>query len=204
MRQPVPMKLPADPPTIPMTPDCSWEGCSAEPCAKELKRCLATASLMSGSQATTALALSVKCNQQMGAFTFAGEIMSRLLQMGYFLLLGTLCLVPIQKTARTIESSTNRSTVQTRPTDNPIPSTFLNLQVLPKDIPKRDLVGIMKQFSITFGVRCSYCHSVSDDLTEGRFDSDEKPTKQKARELMKTLIEMGKSRGPSEPAPAEK
>jgi hypothetical protein len=75
----------------------------------------------------------------------------------------------------------------TRPKSNPIPDQFFNLRVLPKDITKGKLVDMMKQFAITFGVRCSYCHAVSDDLTEGSFDSDEKPTKVKARELIKTI-----------------
>jgi hypothetical protein len=70
---------------------------------------------------------------------------------------------------------------------NPIPDRFVNLQVLPKDIKKPQLVGIMKQFCITFNVRCLHCHSVSDDLTQGSFDSDEKETKQKARELFKLI-----------------
>jgi len=78
----------------------------------------------------------------------------------------------------------------------------VNLQVLSKDISKRDLVGIMKQFSTTFNMRCSHCHSVSDDLTEGSFDSEEKPQKQKARELMKSIIENGKPRASLVPAVA--
>jgi hypothetical protein len=131
-----------------------------------------------------------------------GEIMRRLLQTGCFLLLGTVIVVMIQAASRAAESSTNQSGVQTRPKDNPIPNTFVNLQVLSKDISKRDLVGIMKQFSTTFNVRCSYCHSVSDDLTEGSFDSEEKPQKQKARELMKSIIENGKPRASLLPAAA--
>jgi len=75
-----------------------------------------------------------------------------------------------------------------RPKENPIPDAFVNLQVLPKDISKRELVGMMKQFSIIFSVRCSYCHAVSDDLTQGSFDSDEKEAKKKARELIRTLM----------------
>jgi hypothetical protein len=74
-----------------------------------------------------------------------------------------------------------------RPKDHPIPDTFTNLQVLPKDISKPQLVSVMKQFSMTFNVRCLYCHAVSDDLTEGSFDSDEKETKRKARELLKAI-----------------
>jgi len=116
----------------------------------------------------------------------------RLLQTGCFLLLGTMIVVMIQEASRAAEMSTNQKVVQTRPKDNPIPDTFVNLQVLPKDISKRDLVGVMKQFSVTFNVRCSNCHSVSDDLTEGNFDSDEKPAKLKARELIKNIIELGK------------
>lgn len=78
----------------------------------------------------------------------------------------------------------------TRPKTNPIPDVFTNLKVLPKDITKGKLVGVMKQFCITFAVRCSYCHTVSDDLTEGSFDSDEKDTKVKSRELIRLIMEM--------------
>jgi len=60
------------------------------------------------------------------------------------------------------------------------PSRYLrNLQVLPKDITKPQLVSIMKGFSITFGVRCAYCHTVTDDLTEGKFDPDDKKPSEK-------------------------
>ena len=74
-----------------------------------------------------------------------------------------------------------------RPKSNPIPDHFVNLQVLPKDIKKPQLVGVMKQFCMTFNVRCLHCHAVSDDLMTGSFDSDEKDTKQKARELLKLI-----------------
>lgn len=77
-----------------------------------------------------------------------------------------------------------------RPKTNPVPDTFTNLKLLPKDITKPKLVGMMRQFCITFSVRCSYCHTVSDDLTEGSFDSDEKDTKVKARVLLKSILEM--------------
>lgn len=81
----------------------------------------------------------------------------------------------------------NANASTTRPKSNPIPDSFTNLQVIPTNIPKKDLVNVMKQFSTTFSVRCSFCHAVSDDLTEGNFASDEKPTKLKARELLKTI-----------------
>jgi hypothetical protein len=74
-------------------------------------------------------------------------------------------------------------------TASPIPDRFVNLQVLPKDIPKQQLVNIMKQLSVTFEVRCSHCHTVSDDLKDGTFDSDEKEVKKKTRELLKMIYE---------------
>ena len=37
-----------------------------------------------------------------------------------------------------------------RPKTNPVPDTFINLKVLPKDITKPKLVGMMRQFCITF------------------------------------------------------
>lgn len=68
-----------------------------------------------------------------------------------------------------------------------IPDHFTNLMVLPATISKPELVGVMKQFAVTMKVRCSYCHAVSDDLSEGSFASDEKPTKEEARKLMRLI-----------------
>jgi hypothetical protein len=68
-----------------------------------------------------------------------------------------------------------------------IPDHFTNLTVLPTTITKPELMDIMKQFAITMKVRCSYCHTVSDDLSEGSFASDEKPTKDEARKLMRLI-----------------
>jgi hypothetical protein len=74
------------------------------------------------------------------------------------------------------------------PTKRPnIPDHFTNLTVLPATITKPELMAIMKQFATTFKVRCSYCHAVSDDLSEGSFASDEKPTKEEARKLMRLI-----------------
>ena len=76
---------------------------------------------------------------------------------------------------------------------NPIPDTFTNLQVLPKDIAKPDLVRIMKGFCITFEKRCSYCHVATDDLSEADFASDQKETKKMARELLRFIREVQKA-----------
>lgn len=80
-------------------------------------------------------------------------------------------------------------TPQSAPAPKPpnIPDTFTNLIVLPTTITKPELMTIMKQFSVTFKVRCSYCHEVSDDLSTGSFASDSKPTKTEARKLMSLI-----------------
>jgi hypothetical protein len=69
----------------------------------------------------------------------------------------------------------------------PIPETFTNLTVLPANISRPDLMAIMRQFSMTMKVRCSACHAVNDDLTEGNFASDDKPMKADTRKLMALL-----------------
>jgi hypothetical protein len=68
-----------------------------------------------------------------------------------------------------------------------IPDYFTNLTVLPVTITKPELMGVMKQFAVTMKVRCSYCYAVSDDLSQGSFASDEKPTKEEARKLMRLI-----------------
>ena|SRR5947209_17666069 len=75
---------------------------------------------------------------------------------------------------------------------DPIPDTFTNLQVLPKNISKPDLVDIMKGFCKTFKVRCSYCHVATDDLSQADFPSDEKGTKKEARELLRGIMKADK------------
>ena len=72
-----------------------------------------------------------------------------------------------------------------------IPATFTNLTVLPKDISKPDLMNIMKLMTVTAPTgRCSYCHAVSDDLTEGNLALDDKPTKLKARKMIAAIMEL--------------
>ena len=70
-----------------------------------------------------------------------------------------------------------------------IPDRFANLELLPDDISRRELVGIMRDFSGALGVRCGYCHTVSDDLEspDDDFASDEKETKAAAR-IMMTMV----------------
>ena len=60
-----------------------------------------------------------------------------------------------------------------------------NLQVLPKDIAKPQLVQIMRSFAQGLGVRCEHCHvGEGPDLSKFDFASDAKPAKLVARKMM--------------------
>lgn len=81
-----------------------------------------------------------------------------------------------------------------------------NLQFYPKDMPRQQLIGEMRQFSFALGVRCDHCH-VDEDGPNGRedFASDEKPAKVKARamlELTKQINDQLLPRVPNRATPA--
>lgn len=69
------------------------------------------------------------------------------------------------------------------------PESLTNLQVLPEDIPVRDLTGIMRGFAGGLGVRCTHCHLGDDpnDLASIDFASDAKIEKRKAREMLRMV-----------------
>ena len=93
---------------------------------------------------------------------------------------------------------------------NPIPEKFTNLQVLPKDITRADLVPIMRNFALNLGTRCVTCHVYSgsdpagNDLSKFDFASDAKPAKATARKMLKmvTAINDELLKGVGDPAPA--
>jgi predicted Zn-dependent protease len=64
-----------------------------------------------------------------------------------------------------------------------------NLEVLPQDIPVRELVGIMAGFTRALGVRCAYCHVGEASMPLGEYDfaSDDRPTKRKARQMLEMV-----------------
>ena len=80
-----------------------------------------------------------------------------------------------------------------------LPEEFHNLKVLPQDIAQRELIGVMKSFSRGLGVRCAYCH-VGDEQTQSlwEFDfvSDEKPTKEAARVMLRMMREINREHLP--------
>ncbi len=66
-------------------------------------------------------------------------------------------------------------------------SQYENLQVLPKDISKERLTGIMKSWTKALGVRCNACHvgEPGAPLSTYDFASDEKRDKETARMMVK-------------------
>jgi hypothetical protein len=74
------------------------------------------------------------------------------------------------------------------PTQAQIPDTFTNLEVLPKDISKVDLVALMRGFALGLGVRCEHCHKgEGNDLSKFEFADDEKIAKKKARAMIEMV-----------------
>jgi tetratricopeptide (TPR) repeat protein len=60
---------------------------------------------------------------------------------------------------------------------------LVNVQALPKDMSKKELVTIMKSFTSALGKRCAFCHveKGSDDFD---FPLDDKPEKKTARAMI--------------------
>jgi hypothetical protein len=68
-----------------------------------------------------------------------------------------------------------------------IPATFTNLQVLPKDTPRADVVATMRGFAGALGVRCTHCHVGPDNLEGMDFATDQKATKVAARAMLRMV-----------------
>jgi tetratricopeptide (TPR) repeat protein len=69
------------------------------------------------------------------------------------------------------------------------PDSLTNLQVLPEDIETRELVGMMAGFARALGVRCQFCHVGEEGMPLSEFDfaADDKPTKEKARVMLRMV-----------------
>lgn len=67
-----------------------------------------------------------------------------------------------------------------------MPDKFTNLQVLPKDIAKNDLMQIMRGFSFSLGVRCEHCHVQKADKKID-FPLDDKDEKKTARLMLRMV-----------------
>jgi tetratricopeptide (TPR) repeat protein len=80
---------------------------------------------------------------------------------------------------------------------------YKNLQVLPKDISKRDIVRTMRQYATELGVRCHHCHVGPDNLEGMDFASDEKDAKRAAREMLRMVETINATTIKALPARAE-
>ena len=69
------------------------------------------------------------------------------------------------------------------------PEKTHNLEVFPKDVEVRELIGAMRQFSFALGVRCQHCHEGEPDqpLPTIDFASDAREAKGKAREMLRMV-----------------
>jgi len=76
-----------------------------------------------------------------------------------------------------------------------IPDEFTNLKVLDEKITKADLMGKMRGMALGLGVRCAYCHAGEEGapLSEIDFASDDKQTKETAREMLRMTAAINKS-----------
>jgi tetratricopeptide (TPR) repeat protein len=69
-----------------------------------------------------------------------------------------------------------------------VPDKFTNLQYFPKTISRQDLLGNMRGFSFSLGVRCQFCHAGKDgNKLDLDFASDEKDTKKTARAMLRMV-----------------
>ena len=98
-------------------------------------------------------------------------------------------------TVITLLGCTTASTQYPQPAAQPAPAAQTaqgtpppprNLQVLPKDIPRDQLIAIMRNFARSLGVRCNHCHVVT--ATEPKevldFPNDAKEEKRVARVMI--------------------
>ncbi len=70
-----------------------------------------------------------------------------------------------------------------------MPANFTNLQYFPKTISRQELIGNMRGFSFSLGVRCQFCHAGNEGnkLDQMDFASDEKDTKKTARAMLRMV-----------------
>jgi hypothetical protein len=76
-----------------------------------------------------------------------------------------------------------------------IPEKFENLKVLPADITRPQLLQVMRGFALGLGVRCQFCHVGEEGapLSTFNFKSDEKPTKNIARIMLRMVHDINQS-----------
>ncbi len=64
---------------------------------------------------------------------------------------------------------------------------FKNVKVLPKTLTDQQLHMVMREWAISLGVRCNFCHAATADGKGLDFPSDAKPEKEMARHMYKMM-----------------
>jgi len=64
------------------------------------------------------------------------------------------------------------------------PPQMTNLQIIPKDTPRQQVVSMMQAIAQSLGVQCNYCHVQEGRGGRNDFASDEKTPKKMARAMM--------------------
>jgi tetratricopeptide (TPR) repeat protein len=81
--------------------------------------------------------------------------------------------------------------LQLRTTHAQAPPEPKNLKVLPKNMSRREVIGVMRTFTSGLGVRCTQCHVSnkpgSDDPEDMDYAADKKDDKLTARKMMKMV-----------------
>lgn len=66
-----------------------------------------------------------------------------------------------------------------------------NLEILPADISKDELMAVMKSFQVALGMGCDDCHAASkEDPSKLDFKSDDNPHKEVTRDMMRMTAEL--------------
>jgi hypothetical protein len=86
------------------------------------------------------------------------------------------------------------------------PDSLVNTKIIPHNTPVVQVIGLMRNISGDLGVRCQFCHvgKEGQPLTQFDFASDDKRTKQVARQMMLMLQEINRRLDtiPARPTPA--
>src|ERR1700679_449795 len=64
---------------------------------------------------------------------------------------------------------------------------FKNVKVLPKSLTDKQLHMVMREWSMSLGVRCGFCHAPNAEGKGLDFASDAKPEKEMARHMFKMM-----------------
>jgi tetratricopeptide (TPR) repeat protein len=64
------------------------------------------------------------------------------------------------------------------------PPPMTNLQIIPKETPREQVVATMQNIAASLGVQCNYCHVMEGRGGRNDMASDEKQTKKTARQMM--------------------